>query len=48
MTFDGKVKDVIATPPSPFSVIEDDKHDQWIIIHFKMARFRLLTRRQNE
>ncbi|AXM88112.1 hypothetical protein B379_02325 [Anoxybacillus ayderensis G10] len=35
MTFDGKVKKVITTPPSPFSIVEDDKHHQWIIIHFK-------------
>ncbi|ACJ34337.1 YncE family protein [Anoxybacillus flavithermus] len=35
MTFDGKVKDVITTPPSPFSILADDKHNQWIVIHFQ-------------
>lgn len=35
MTLDGKVKDTIATPPSPFSIVEDAKHHQWIVIHFK-------------
>ncbi|MBW7651168.1 YncE family protein [Anoxybacillus sp. ST4] len=44
MTFDGKVKDVIATPPSPFSVIEDDKHNQWIIIHFKNGAISFIDR----
>ncbi|WP_183240763.1 hypothetical protein [Anoxybacillus mongoliensis] len=37
MTFDGKVKHTIATPPSPFSIIEDKKHHQWIVIHFKQG-----------
>lgn len=35
MTFDGKVKETIATPPSPFSIVANDKHRQWIVIHFK-------------
>lgn len=35
MTLDGKVKDTIATLPSPFSIVEDAKHHQWIVIHFK-------------
>ncbi|MCG6170477.1 hypothetical protein JEG43_05890 [Anoxybacillus sp. LAT_35] len=35
MTFDGKVKETIATPSSPFSIVADDKHRQWIVIHFK-------------
>ncbi|KFZ42944.1 hypothetical protein CS060_01540 [Anoxybacillus flavithermus] len=35
MTFDGKVKHTIVTPPSPFSIVADDKHHQWIVIHFK-------------
>ncbi|WP_297989998.1 YncE family protein [Anoxybacillus sp.] len=35
MTFDGRVTDTIHTPPSPFTIVEDDKHRQWIVIHFK-------------
>ncbi|EMT46198.1 YncE family protein [Anoxybacillus flavithermus] len=35
MTFDGKVTDTIHTAPSPFTIVEDDKHRQWIVIHFK-------------